>query len=183
MSDHGAWLPLDGEKGMILWWLQLSHMLFPLQCAAFPDGLRYVGDDANKDKIGNAATVAINRAFGFRSADGGGSEGQPETLRIPVRGIEGHELRPHLDNDPYAGDKQGQPELIWSCFLLAVGVSCLLDLTTQDNLGPVLDAIQQAGADYLELLHPLSDSEKELFRFTMDVIWSSLYQVAVPLDR
>lgn len=186
LKDHGGWIPVDLTQGGFQWWLHHSDMLLPLQCAIFPGGARFLGEESTPNgmsTLGNAATVVINRAFGY---------GPPspsitccrERFQLPVQSTEGDTLRPHIDRDPAIAFENAEesPMLIWGRFLLTVASSCLLHLDTVDKVKQVLQVVRDARDNPTRTQPLLGDAKRELFKLILDLIWCSIHESPLFMD-
>ncbi|KAH6909786.1 hypothetical protein BKA70DRAFT_1274790 [Coprinopsis sp. MPI-PUGE-AT-0042] len=187
LKNHGTWLPLDEGDGVLRWWLHHSNMLLPLQCAAFPAGACFIADKkAGRGCRKDRGSRYQGRQLGHLASNPSPStdnddDDQQERFQLCVRSADGNELKPYIDTDPRFQVEGESPPMAWECFLLCVGVSCLMHLRSVDALSEVLQAAREAGEN--PMVPVLEEADQELFLFVLDVIWASIHHGTLPVER
>ncbi|KAH6909785.1 hypothetical protein BKA70DRAFT_1274788 [Coprinopsis sp. MPI-PUGE-AT-0042] len=145
-----SWVPVMDDLVMLEWLLRRSGMLTRLWHAA-----RFKRESQSTRQ---AIVGTINCAFGFDPSQ--------ETLQVPVRSTQGHDLKPYIDRDPLPS-KGISPSGLWDGFVSAIGRFPLI--------------LFVGGTETDEL--PLDEGQRELFRLVLDTVWASIHVTPIDMAR
>lgn len=194
LKQHGSWLPLLTDASALRWWFTQTGMLEPLQFAAFsiissaeiPSEDEGLSVEQRTDEcfleLRRATARIVNKAFAIGTTSKDAPKPSTETadaeeeerFQVAIHGSGSKLVPPYteLDNKQITDISW---KVMWDEFVAAVGYASLFTLTQDESMELLIQTMTTLDADIP--IPILDDTKKELFTFTLDVLWCSLYGV------